>query len=225
MSEWRLHWLEAEGDLGPWRSQTMSEIEVARAVISGLVSPPRLDILVERRAGEVIPEIGMMGRAYRKTLLALTLDPDNERFPPCLHAGALRRTVAHEVHHCLRMSGPGYGHTLGEVLVGEGLAGRFVGRLFGNPPEPWECAVGADVLRAHHPDAAALGSRFDLAAWFFGAGGQRPRWLGYTLGYEIVGKWLEGAGEVDGSTWANVPAHIVLSATWENIPRPILVPS
>jgi uncharacterized protein YjaZ len=29
---------------------------------------------------------------------------------------------------------------------------------------------------------------------------QRPRWLGYTLGYEIVGNWLDRVGEVDGPT-------------------------
>jgi hypothetical protein len=225
VSQWRLHWLEAEGELQPWRTQIISEIKAGRTAISRLISPPRLDILVQRRAGAVIPEIGMVGRAYRKSLFALTFDPDNERFSACLSDGSVRRQVAHEVHHCLRMAGPGYGDTLGEVLVSEGLAGRFVGRLFGSPPEPWERAVDDEALRVNHPDLEALRSTtYDHAAWFVGAGGLRPRWLGYTLGYEIVGKWLDGAGEVDGITWINVPAHTVLSATWGECARPILLP-
>jgi uncharacterized protein YjaZ len=114
---------------------------------------------------------------------------------------------------------------LGEVLVSEGLAGRFVGRLFGSPPEPWERAVDDEALRVNHPDLEALRSTtYDHATWFLGAEGLRPRWLGYTLGYEIVGKWLDGAGEVDGITWINVPAHTVLSATWGEYARPILLP-
>ena len=61
--------------------------------------------------------------------------------------GTLRRHVAHEVHYCLRMGGPGYGRSLGEALVSEGLAGRFVAKLFGNAPEPWECAIDAAALK------------------------------------------------------------------------------
>ncbi len=31
------------------------------------------------------------------------------------------------------MAGPGYGRTLGEVLVSEGLSGQFTRQLFANP--------------------------------------------------------------------------------------------
>jgi uncharacterized protein YjaZ len=90
------------------------------------------------------------------------------------------------------MGGPGFGRTPGEALVSEGLAGRFVGHLFGNPPEPWECAVADEILRDHRPDAAALASSdHRQVAWFFGTrDGRFPRWLGYTLGHRIVGDWL-----------------------------------
>jgi hypothetical protein len=109
-----------------------------------------------------------------------------------VHGGDLRRTVAHEVHHCLRMAGPGYGWTLGEALVSEGLAGRFVSRLFGSPSESWECAVSDEERRANLPDnTTLLSTGHDHLAWFFGFGGCHPRWLGYTLGYRIVGDWLD----------------------------------
>ena len=169
--------------------------------------------MVQRLAGAVIPEIGIVGHAYRKGLFALTLDPDNPHFGVRLSDGTLRRQVAHEVHHCMRMAGPGYGRTLGEALVSEGLAGRFTGWLFGSPAEPWECAVEADALRVHAPDETKLqATGYDHAGWFFGADGRRPRWLGYTLGYQIVGEWLTTASEVDGDTWVNVPADTVLAA-------------
>ena len=218
MSSWQIHWLEAEGDLRPWCKDITSEIEAAHDAISQLIVPPRLDIIIQRFDGAlVIPEIGMVGRAYRKSLFSLTLDPTNEHFNTGVTDGTLRRHVAHEVHHCLRMGGSGYGHTLGEALVSEGLAGRFVARLFGNAPEPWERAIDAATLKTHYPDLATLNStNFDHGSWFIGKG-EQPRWLGYTLGYEIVGRWLEFVGEVDGHTWANVAADTVLAATWKEI--------
>ncbi len=209
---WQLHWLEATGDLGPWRDRIASEVAATREHLAELVPPPRLDILVQR-SPMVIPEIGMVGHAYRAGLFALTVDPDNPSFDAALSDGTLRRQVAHEVHHCLRMARLGYGRTLGEALVSEGLAGRFTQRLFGNAPEPWECAVDAATLQSHAPDAAELAaSDYGHNAWFFGASGTRPRWLGYTMGYSLVGAWLDATGTPDADTWVTVPAATVLAA-------------
>jgi Predicted Zn-dependent protease (DUF2268) len=213
VAEWTLHWLEAEGELEPWRRQIAAEIEATRDIVSRLVTPPRLDVLVQRLPGQVIPEIGMVGHAFRRSLLTLTLDPDNANFSGCLADGAVRRTVAHEVHHCLRHAGPGYGRSLGEALVSEGLAGQFVTRLFGTPPELWERAVEPATAVSLFPDADALASTsYNHVAWFFGSGGKYPRWLGYTLGYMIVGRWLEANADMDGPTLVNVAAADVLSA-------------
>ena len=166
---WRLHWLEASGDLDPWRSTIAEEVEIARKAIAGVLPVSPLDILVQRLPGAVIPETGTTGLAMRPGLFSLTIDPDNPNFSRALRNGDLRRTVAHEAHHCLRMAGPGYGWTLGEALVSEGLAGQFVSRLFTSQPEPWECAVTNEVLAANLPDNATLvGNGHDHRAWFFG---------------------------------------------------------
>ncbi len=160
----------------------------------------------------------MVGHAYRKGLFALTLDPDNPNFERCLSDGTLARQVVHEVHHCLRMATIGYGQTLGEALVSEGLAGRFVEHLFGNPPEPWECAVDDDVIRAHRPSDDALAAlNQDHMGWFFGTGGRRRRWLGYTLGYRIVGDWLAANPNPDGAAWIGVSATKVIEAGRDGI--------
>ncbi|VVO31923.1 DUF2268 domain-containing putative Zn-dependent protease [Pseudomonas fluorescens] len=211
MSEWRLHWLEAEGDLEPLRQPITHACDSAHQSISTLMAPPRLDILIQRLAGQVIPELGLLGQAHRSSLFSLTIDPDNVHFANALDDGSLKRQVMHEVHHCMRMAGPGYGHTLGEALVSEGLAGQFVRLLLGTEAEPWERAVPLETLRNTALDAATLASNhYDHSAWFFGTG-QYPRWFGYTLGYEIVGHWLAEMGEVDEHTWVNVPAATVLA--------------
>ena len=211
---WTLHWLEATADLGPWKDAVAAELEATWRHIEASLAPPRLDILVQRMPGAGIAEIGLVGHAYRPGLFALTLDPVNPNFEASLHDGTLRRMVVHEVHHCMRMAAIGYGRTLGDALVSEGLAGRFTQWVFGSSPEPWERAVDADTLRAHAPDQAALDAiDYGHDAWFYGVGGQRPRWLGYTMGHQIVGTWLDLVGTPDIDTWVSVPAGTVLAAT------------
>lgn len=213
MDGWTLHWLSASGELDDHRADIVGNFDAAYRTLSGLLPPPRLDILVQWLTGQTIPEMGIVGRAYRDTLFAMTVDPDNPNFATSLQDGALHRQIVHEVHHCLRMAGPdGYGWTLGEALVSEGLAGQFVGRLLGTLPEPWERAVPADQLRSSPVDLKALSAtNYDHPAWFYGSG-SRPRWLGYTLGYEMVGSWLKIAGEVDASMWITIPAAAIVDA-------------
>jgi hypothetical protein len=210
---WTLHWLAAAGDLTPWRARIEAEVAAGQAAVAGVLPLVPLDILVQRLPGAVIPEIGMVGHAHRRSLCALTLDPDNAHFAAALAGGALRRLVTHEVNHCLRMAGPGYGKTLGEALVSEGLAGHFTARLLGTPPEPWECGLTEDALRAHRPDAAMLAAAdYNHAAWFFGRGGAQPRWLGYSLGFRIVADWLAATPEADARALVEVGAAEVLAA-------------
>lgn len=215
MDAWTLHWLEASGSLAELRSDLIGEFDAAYKTVSRLMTPPRLDVLIQRLAGETIPEMGLVGRAYRSTMFTMTIDPDNPNLLPSLRTGTLHRQIVHEVHHCLRMAGPGYGWTLGEALVSEGLAGQFVRHLLGNDPEPWECAVtGADLLRSP-VDLKTLESKYyNHGEWFFGFGAH-PKWLGYTLGYQMVGRWLASVGEIDAATWINVPAQDIVALALE----------
>lgn len=96
--------------------------------------------------------------------------------------------------------------------MSEGLAGQFVTWLMGSPPEPWERALDRAALTAAPVSVAALGGvPYDHAAWFFGTGAL-PRWYGYTLGYHMVGAWLEEVGTPDAERWVTVSAQEVIGA-------------
>ncbi|MHC8318921.1 DUF2268 domain-containing putative Zn-dependent protease [Pseudomonas sp. LB3P31] len=210
MDSWTLHWLEASGDLAEFRAELTGEFAAAYQTLSRLLEPPRLDILLQVLPGETIAEMGILGRAYRSSMFSMTLDPANPNFLGSLRNGTLHRQIIHEVHHCLRMAGPGYGWTLGEALVSEGLAGQFVQHLLGSEAEPWERAVNcAELLRTPADRQALEATHYDHSAWFFGTG-IHPRWLGYSLGHQMVGKWLAAAGEIDAVTWINVPASDII---------------
>ncbi|HWD30998.1 MAG TPA: DUF2268 domain-containing putative Zn-dependent protease [Pseudomonas sp.] len=212
-SNWTLHWLQASGDLSDFQSAIADQIALAQQTIEKLLPTSALDILVQYLPGEVIPEMGLLGRAHRSNLFSLTLDPSNPNFACSLNNGALLRQIIHEAHHCMRMAGPGYGHTLGESLVSEGLAGHFVSHLLNSGPEPWERAINLQTLRNAPPEFWLLNRRdYDHAAWFFGTTKDFPRWLGYSLGYQLVGQWLEESVSMSAEEWISVSAETVIAA-------------
>ena len=146
------------------------------------------DVIV--RAGKtVVPEKGHMGYAPEKGVIYVTVDPDHPTLQANPHQ-SLERMLSHELHHCARWDGPGYGATLGEALVSEGLAGHFAQEVFGGEPEPWE-SLPVSTLRPHIQTAQAEWDSASYAhdAWFFGSSGF-PNALGYSLGYRMVGHYL-----------------------------------
>ena len=100
----------------------------------------------------------------------------------------LALTTAHELHHNARWRGPGYGTTLLQSMISEGLADHFAVETLGVPLPPWSRALSdADVERLLDRARPELdSSSFDRSGWFFGSRADIPVWTGYTLGYRLV---------------------------------------
>lgn len=212
MGVWKLHWLDATGDLSPWRDRITSEVEAACAAMAPFVSVPRLDVLVERGEDSVRPDIGMSAHVTRPNLATLIFDPYNDRFRETINSGLIRRQMVNTAHRALRAAGPGYGFTLGGALVSEGLAAQFTRLVCNTPAEPWERASTA-ILSAHWPDQRTMMStKFDFSEWFLGNGG-KPFGLGYALGARIVEYWMLSGVALDANRLISVPTPKVLSAT------------
>ncbi len=160
------------------------------------------------------PALEVSGGSYGPGRVELVLDTAALVPGSAALRDQLRRTLWHEAHHVLRWDGPGYGQTLGEALVSEGLAQVFVHERMDCPPEPWEVAVppeGCEAFRA----AARAGfddAGYDHDAWFFGAG-DMPDALGYAFGALMVRRALAGA---PGETALSLARH---GADWF---RPVL---
>lgn len=223
MSDWRLHWLEAAGSLSPWREVLTAEIRTGCQAADRRVSLPAIDIVVQNVPRSGIPELGMGANAYRPNCFSLTLDPHHPRFADSVAEGAVQRLVVHELHHCLRFAAIGWNHTLGDALVSEGLAGHFVHECLETPPELWETALGAEALAAWagraHDEAEAL--RYDHAAWFHGSNlpyrrddAAPPRWAGYAIGFDLVGRYLRLHPEARPSQLCGVHAGRLLKEVW-----------
>ena len=189
----------------PYRERIGTAIAAVRARVETLGPPQRIVFTLNANRTQVIGRLGFGGACYDPHAIRLSFDPKNENMERHLDE-TLERTIAHEYHHALRWAGPGYGAKLGAALASEGLAGHFVRQLYGCEPEPWERAVSqADLapwrLRAHEAFEARDHGH---ARWFYGADGFPP-WLGYALGFDLVGRHLAAHPQETAFSLAHAP--------------------
>jgi len=193
MSRMNLHFLDARGALSELRNWLDERLSDVFEKGSALLRSAPVDVVV--KAGtRVLSEKGHLGYATEPGLIYVTVDPAN----PALAANAdasLERMFVHELHHAARWDGPGYGNSLGEALVSEGLAGHFAQEIYGGPPEPWERLSSDEIRRYVTRAAQEWGNRgYDHEAWFFGTS-DLPGQLGYSMGFQLVADHLTRTGQ------------------------------
>ena len=215
MEKWNIQFMSSKNSLSIIDEKILNSISNvyyrASDVFSGTKSiffQTKIDFKIEIESDGVIPEIGISGSCPQPGLILLTIDPNNKTLGKSL-GNPLERMIAHELHHALRRETVGYGKTLLEALVSEGLAGHFSQELYGNDPEPWESALSNRNLRniAKLALSEADSYKYDHQTWFFGDG-YLPKWSGYTLGWKIT---QDLPGELNGlkySQFISVPASM-----------------
>jgi len=111
-------------------------------------------ITVSVDASQAIPEIGVGGYTDPKGgNVDLWIDPHRARLRQVLETW-IPASVAHELDHSSRIrTGPGYGYTLGEAMVSEGLADRFVYQVFPHTPP------SHGITRSRPPRSTGIGSK------------------------------------------------------------------
>ena len=138
----RLHLLSGGGALDSWKSRIEGGFDQAIRNVSPLPPISDVDVIVYA-SPRVIPEIGLNGYSDTPYLMRLWFDPSHSLIRETFEK-AFVSTFAHELHHCARARGPGYGSTLAEALVTEGLACHFEA----------EVNVGFPRFHGHSPKVA-----------------------------------------------------------------------
>lgn len=139
----------------------------------------------------VIPEIGLGGRTNGPREIVMTVNPDSARIPVSIST-ELFPLLAHEMHHAARFRSVGYGTNLLEAVISEGLADQFAIEVAGIDPPMWSTALSVEELEVWSARAKEqwYDSGYNHDAWFFGTGGQIPRWAGYSIGFEMTREFL-----------------------------------
>lgn len=209
----RLHVLDADPSLAPHRRPITEAANAAVERIQRHLPIGDVDVVVQRNPFATIPELGVGGFCPSAHLVHVSLDPENPGFPGVLEEH-LARTLAHELHHCARWRGPGYGRSLGEALVSEGLADHFDLQVHpGSQRYAWSRALDeaglCEVWELAHPALWEVG--YDHAYWFFNTSAEGPPYhAGYALGFRLVEAFLNANPGRSPSDLAPTPAELIL---------------
>jgi uncharacterized protein YjaZ len=182
---------EDGGALDAHRDAIVNEVRETVAAVRRILEVNGFTLRVDAGTSYVIPEIGLGGRTIGSGVILLVVDPASPRIPESIGT-ELFPLLVHEMHHVARARTVGYGSNLLEAMVSEGLADQFAIEVAGIDPPRWSTALSGEELELW--SARAKEQWYDTGyshdAWFFGAGGQIPRWAGYTIGFAMTGDFL-----------------------------------
>jgi len=182
--------------------------------IAALLPGPSTVIVIEQTTN-VTPETGELGYTDPTTgQVLIQLDPISQvSFSETL-AVWLPEALAHEIHHSVRtLTGPGFGNTLGEFLVSEGMASAFRHQAFPGTDAPWDKALAPAQEHALWNQAQPLLTQGGLTVysqWFYGGDGV-PKWAGFTIGYHIAKDYIQHHPGSSAASLVDVPAATILA--------------
>lgn len=187
----------------------------ARDVVPPLQAE-HIDVLVVP-GNRLIPDWDCNGYTHGPWRITITIDPTCDGHEKRPLDAQLRAMLAHELHHAMRSRSAGYGSTLGEALVTEGLAQCYEEQAGCSTPNYAVAVRGPALVKLALLAQDELWSdEYDHSKWFFGnkADATFPWAGGYSLGYVLVRSWLERAG-VSASAAVSVAASEMLPAEFD----------
>jgi len=189
-------------------TQTERAVELALAIIP----LSNVDIVFSYNPVEVIPHLGFGGYTPDANTVLISVDTDNAKLAHTIDT-ELVHTLLHEFHHAMRWRSVGYGETLGEAVVTEGLADHFDVEVTGGEPQKWATEISITVETELLARARAMfNESYSHDNWFFGSEAEKlPKWGGYSLGWYLVKKYLDAHPEKHASQLHATPAGDILA--------------
>lgn len=187
-----LHILNASESLTPFIEDIKRIFDQSIKKITSRIPISGVDAVVYDNPDSAIPEIGIGGYAPNRHLIWISIDPAFPNLAQSIEK-ELGRTLAHELHHALRWKGPGYGKTLFEALITEGLADHFDMEVSNDQPHIWDTVLSNEFIQKYLELAKKEFNNEDYkhSDWFFGSKERDiPKWTGYSLGFYLVREYL-----------------------------------
>jgi len=181
--------------------------EVARTLdaVGPLLDVTNLRIAIVADPLQVIPEVGVGGYNPSADEVRLFADPGSPNLEGVFRS-ELPSMLAHEIHHAMRRRAIGYGSTLLQAAVSEGLADHFSLEVLPREAPPWATALTEQELSVWIPEVVARSTgSYSHPEWFFGSS-TIPRWTGYAVGFELVRAYLDQGPLRRASTLVGEPA-------------------
>ena len=171
-----------------------------------------INIVIYPNHDLTIPKVGSGGFAPNSDWIRLAIDPRRkDEEVENIIKNIIPLSVYHEMNHVARWMKPGYGTSLMEVIISEGLAIVFAEENWNLFVAPWgkytknEIAKYLLVLKKRN---RKKDKNYDHAEWFFGKG--KPNWIGYKLGAYIIRKVRENCPKIGIEELVNMDAEKII---------------
>jgi len=179
----------ADGSLEKHIQLIQSAFHRAVDVATNVLKLDKVDIVCLNDKNAVIPEIGIGGYTPSRHLVYLYIDPLFN-----IEEDEIFYTLCHEFNHARRYDGPGFGKTLFDSMIFEGLATAFEDEISDHK------AFLPTFLRNREDTIALLAKSepsfqstdFIYHNWFISDPNKViPRWAGYEMGFYLVNKCID----------------------------------
>jgi uncharacterized protein YjaZ len=187
----KLHIGNAGGQLDSLEQDIREAFRLAKDAALKRFKVDGVDIFVLRSDFGVIKELGFGGFTASENTIFCYIGKNIKS----IDKKRLSSILLHELHHAKRDGAVGYGETLGEALVSEGLACLLEEEYLGEVPIYSKDKLGGAVVARAKKELDA--KQYDHDAWFYGTA-DLPRWAGYTLGYDVCKKYADKNGKSAG---------------------------
>ena len=185
-----LHFFETDEKMPKKKIALLKNTIKKHACAAGLILDiPLVNISIYCNSDFAIPETGESGRTLSKGQIQIFIDATEKKIKlDKIIKNIIPSTVYHEMNHVARWRSAGYGKTLDEALISEGLAVVFAQEQWKAFRAPWAKASEKEIRNFLKIFREAKGENhiaYDHDEWFFGTG-RFPRWCGYKLGAHIA---------------------------------------
>ena len=206
----KMHLLNSSGVFDNHVKAITESFQDSIRAITKILQVDNVDVVIQHSV-HVIPETGMVGYSPTADRAFLSIDPENKNLSKSFGVEFLA-TLGHELHHCSRHNGPGYGKTLKEALISEGLACHFetelrdgAGPFYASTLSRNECS---EFFKRMSPELEI--EKYNHNAWFFGSKKLKiPKHCGYSVDYNLVNNYIAKNNIAASKLWSTSAVEIL----------------
>lgn len=196
------HIANATGELDSLEALITSALNRARPIVVHELQAQQIDIFFISASLLAMPEYGIGGNSPGPNHIYISFDPVSKK----ITEQGLFETLLHEIHHCMRWRNPGYGVTLGEAMISEGMACLYEEEHRGTPPLYATAKISSNDIR--EAKKLITSDTYDHAEWFFGTK-DIPRWFGYTYGHQLCKQYAQ-KHQTNAKEMLHLPASVII---------------
>lgn len=187
--------LNASGLLDPVLTILRTACHKALSQVEQLLTIPSVDICISPASKEYITPSGIMGCVTTPFVIDILLDASRSDLTEII-TNELPSTLAHELHHLVRLASGIEDSTLFEHLITEGLACHFEASCGKKDMPDFLSEIKmSNWHELYEQMKQDLNNQdFDYRYYFAGTSTEMPKHAGYWVGFNLIAQYIEKNG-------------------------------